>query len=583
MKILNFAKAIVALFMLANFVTIAMGDSTNLKADVPDDLKATAPSCLQISLNWSKTKDQTSLWKYYDTANQTSPDDTINLSSISISNYDDLWVQSGRRYCYKIHAEACYSNDSSKCPTDTEESKEACATTPSPAPVTPGKPIVSINHGDNALSIFLTWLTNPNGNTPNACVQQSGFEVWRQSGSSQMSLYKYIPTNSYYDTGIQNGVQYSYQVRAYLLTSPTVYSGFSPSTPVSVTEAVLTTGISGNGSVSGSSGLGINCPSDCKEKFAAGTPITLTATAASGYKFTKWQGGSCNLGNPCSFTINSTTNITAIFEADKTPPVVTLTSPTAGQTRMDAINFAAQASDDVGVTKVEFYANTTLLGTVTSAPYQSRVIWNPQSLPYGTYDFTAKAYDAAGNVGVSAQVKAKVISGQLIRNSSFEPQVTEWTATNGVLTNGPTTMAHTGSGYASLHLANIAGSTDSVYQPVTLPADAVTANLSYWLRVDSSAPNGTVSYDKLTATVRDTAGNILGTLGTYSSINRTANYTENRFDLSAYKGMTIWLYFQSSKPGSPLMLPVDDDVILSSPLDKSLRFYIDDVTLNVTQ
>ena len=581
MKILNFAKIAVVLFVMVSSSTVALGDSSNQKADVPNDLKATAPSCLQISLNWSSTKDQTSLWKYYDTANKTSPDETINLSSITIPNYDDLWVQSGRRYCYKIHAEACYSNDSSKCPTDTEESKEACATTPSPAPVTPGKPIVSINHGDNALSIFLTWLINPNGNTPNACVQQSGFEVWRQSGSSQMSLYKYIPTNSYYDTGIQEGVQYTYQVRAYLLSYPTVYSSFSPTLQFSVTSTVLTTSVSGSGSVSG---LGINCGTDCKEVFATGTPVTLTATQASGYKFVKWQGGSCNnSGNPCSFTINSTTNITANFVPDTTPPTVSLTSPTSGQTRMDAINFAAQASDDVGVTKVEFYANTTLLGTVTSAPYQSRVNWNPQTLPYGTYDFTAKAYDAAGNVGVSAPVKAKVISGQLIRNSSFEPQVTEWTATNGVLTNGPTTMAHTGSGYASLHLANIAGSTDSVYQPVTLPADAVTANLSYWLRVDSSAPNGTVSYDKLTATVRDTAGNILGTLGTYSSINRTANYTENRFDLSAYKGMTIGLYFQSTKPSSPLMLPVDDDVILSSPLDKSLRFYIDDVTLNVTQ
>ncbi|MCX7111563.1 MAG: Ig-like domain-containing protein [Proteobacteria bacterium] len=578
MKILYFAKATVALFMLANFVTIAMGDS----ATVPSDLKASAASCVKISLSWTATADQVSVWKYYDNPNKSFPDDSAFIGS-SVNSYDDT-VQPGRTYCYKIHAEKCIAYENEVCKTkDIRESTAVCPNSPPPSPVTPGKPQLSINHGENNLTVYLTWIINPNGNVPNACVKQDGFEIWRQSGSSPMALYQYYSTNSYLVTGIQNGVQYSYQVRAYLSTLPTVYSGFSPATPVSVTEAILTTGISGNGSVNGTSGLGINCPSDCKEMFAAGTPITLTATPAAGHKFMKWQGGSCNLGNPCSFTINSTTNITAFFEADKTPPVVSLTSPTVGQTRMGAINFAAQASDDVKVTKVEFYANTTLVGTVTTAPYQSRVNWNPQLLPYGSYDFTANAYDAAGNVGVSTPVKASVKSGQLILNSSFEPQVTEWTASNGVISNGPTTIAHSGAGYASLHLANIAGATDNIYQQITIPADAVTADLSFWMRVDSSAPSGTVSYDKLTVTVRDTAGNILGTLGTYSSINKTANYTENRFDMSAYKGKTIGLYFQSTKPSSPLMLPVDDDVILSSPLDKSLRFYLDDVTLNVTQ
>ena len=582
MKILNFAKATVALFMLANFVTIAMGDG----AKVPSDLKATASSCNAITLNWSATNDSSTTLAMLIGYNGKDGafDPTGRGLQSSDSSYNDSGLQSSRQYCYKIRGTKDLRDaNGNYVSTDTQHSNTVCPTTPAPAPVTPGKPLLSINHGENNLTVYLTWIINPNGNVPNTCVKQSGFEIWRQSGSSPMALYQTNPTNSYLVTGIQNGVQYSYQVRAYLSTLPSVYSGFSPSSPVSVTQAILTTGISGNGSVSGSSGLGINCPSDCKEMFAAGTPITLTATPTAGQKFVKWQGGSCNLVNPCSFTINATTNITAIFEADKTPPVVSLNSPTAGQTRMGAINFAAQASDDIKVTKVEFYANTTLLGTVTSSPYQSRVNWNPQLLPYGSYDFTAKAYDAAGNVGVSTPVKASVKSGQLILNSSFEPQVTEWTATNGVITNGPMTMAHTGAGYASLHLTSIAGTTDNVYQPVTLPADAATANLSFWMRVDSSAPSGTVSYDKLTVSVRDSAGNILGTLGTYSSINKTANYTEYRFDMSAYKGKKIWLYFQSTKPSSPLMLPVDDDVILSSPLDKSLLFYIDDVTLNVTQ
>ena len=72
-------------------------------------------------------------------------------------------------------------------------------------------------------------------------------------------------------------------------------------------------------------------------------------------------------------------------------------------------------------------------------------------------------------------------------------------------------------------------------------------------------------------------------IGTYSSVNKTTGYVENHFDMSAYKGKTIWLYFQGTKPDKPFMLLIDDDLFLSQPLDKSLLFYLDDVTLTVTQ
>lgn len=65
----------------------------------------------------------------------------------------------------------------------------------------------------------------------------------------------------------------------------------------------------------------INCanpgpPSVCATNFTSGTQVTLTATAATGYSFSKWTAGPCaGTANPCVFTVSSTspTSATAVF------------------------------------------------------------------------------------------------------------------------------------------------------------------------------------------------------------------------------------------------------------------------------
>ena len=51
--------------------------------------------------------------------------------------------------------------------------------------------------------------------------------------------------------------------------------------------------------------------------------------------------------------------------------------------------------------KVELYADGTLLGTDTSAPYT--VSWNSASVQDGVYTLAAMAYDHAGNVRTSSR------------------------------------------------------------------------------------------------------------------------------------------------------------------------------------
>lgn len=73
---------------------------------------------------------------------------------------------------------------------------------------------------------------------------------------------------------------------------------------------------------------------------------------------------------------------------DTTAPVVSLSPPTSG-------TLTAQASDDVGVARVELWANGTLVATDYAAPYS----FSLASLPQGNVSLVVKAYDAAGNVG----------------------------------------------------------------------------------------------------------------------------------------------------------------------------------------
>lgn len=103
---------------------------------------------------------------------------------------------------------------------------------------------------------------------------------------------------------------------------------------------------------------------------------------------------------------SATANVTV--NNDKTAPVTSITSPAGGATVSGAVAVSSSASDNVAVTKVEFYVNSVLQATDSASPYSFN--WNAASLANGSYVLTTKAYDAAGNIGQSASVTVAVKS-----------------------------------------------------------------------------------------------------------------------------------------------------------------------------
>lgn len=93
--------------------------------------------------------------------------------------------------------------------------------------------------------------------------------------------------------------------------------------------------------------------------------------------------------------------------APNEPPTIAITNPSPGATFTAPAKFTlqAEASDaDGSVTNVQFFQGTTLLGDVSSPPYELTV----SNLTAATYDFTTRALDNAGAIATSAVASVSV-------------------------------------------------------------------------------------------------------------------------------------------------------------------------------
>ena len=157
-------------------------------------------------------------------------------------------------------------------------------------------------------------------------------------------------------------------------------------------------------------------------------------------------------------------------------------------------------------------------------------------------------------------------TSQLLKNPGFESgNDGYWKADSGVITNSTGRKPRSGSWYAWLNGYG-SSNTDWLYQDVTIPSNATAATLTFYLAIDTAETTTSTAYDKMTVTVRNTSNSVLATLATYSNLNKTSGYVQRSFDLLAFKGQTIRIYFYGQ----------EDSIYQTS-------FLIDDTALNVTQ
>lgn len=306
---------------------------------------------------------------------------------------------------------------------------------------------------------------------------------------------------------------------------------------------------SGNNKPSAGSGTGFNAVTgyDLVTGWGSPTGQTLINTLTGG---TSTQTADFSLAaSPGSLTVTqgqagaSTITVTALngftgsvaLSASGLPSGVTASFSPASTTTSSTLTLTASSTATVGA------ATVTVTGTS------------------GTLTHTAT---------IALTVSSSNTQTQLIVNPGFETgSATPWSMSSGTLCTtsacGSGEAPHSGTffawldGYGTTH-------TDTVSQQVAIPAGKTTATLGFYLHIDTAETTTTAANDTLTVQVLNTSGTVLGTLATFSNLNKAAGYVQHTYNMAPYIGKTVVLRFTGKENAS-----------------KQTSFTLDDVTLNV--
>jgi hypothetical protein len=129
-------------------------------------------------------------------------------------------------------------------------------------------------------------------------------------------------------------------------------------------------------------------------------------------------------------------NVTSTYPVsvviDNQAPAVSILSPGPNATLTGQVIVSANAIDNRGLSKVEFFVDTAYIGARTTAPFN--FTWDTTTAPTGTHDLTMKATDTAGNVTISPVVKVRV---------DLPPKISFTAPAKGMGVGGPVTVAVT--------------------------------------------------------------------------------------------------------------------------------------------
>lgn len=156
--------------------------------------------------------------------------------------------------------------------------------------------------------------------------------------------------------------------------------------PGAPTTHTLTTGVIGNGSVSGGG------------SHTSGTTATLVATPGGGATFSHWQGALSGSSNPGFLTMDADKTVTAVFTAANSPPTITWTSAPASAGSGQSYTVTARGHDaDGNLTQVNVWKNGGPFAFAGGGNGSSNDSGNTTSdTGPASITFTAHAVDSAG-------------------------------------------------------------------------------------------------------------------------------------------------------------------------------------------
>ncbi len=324
---------------------------------------------------------------------------------------------------------------------------------------------------------------------------------------------------------------------------------------------------------SGSFSVSLGAPSDENEEYVYYVQAVIPSVNGTGTGTGTGTGG-----GPSEETILWTSPITETVISSSTPgttpppsptsdttaPTTSLTAPANGSTVSGTVNIAANATDNTGVIRVEFYVDGALRSSDTSSPYSYS--WNTTEVANSSHSLQSKAYDAAGNIGVSATVTvtvnnptadttAPIISGVSATNITTTGATINWTTNelaDSLVEYGTTTSyGQTASGV-------------SLAKSHSMIVSNLTASTFYHYRVKSkdAAGNPTTSGDSSFVTSAATPSGIpyynpqggISGYGQPQSGNFWVQHTDNKIDIGWQNppaGTTKFIVSRSQNQNGP--------------------------------
>jgi hypothetical protein len=355
--------------------------------------------------------------------------------------------------------------------------------------------------------------------------------------------------------------------------------------------------------------------------------LALDTTAFSNGSYTLTAIAADPSGNQGTATRTIVISNVIVPPPDTSAPSVVITSPASGSSVSGSITIAATASDDTGVSSVQFKAGSTVIGTDTTSPFS--VSFNTASVADGSLTLTAIASDAAGNqttvtrsvtvsnvvvpppdvtapsVSFSAPASSATVSGSVTVSVTASDNVgvssvqfkagatviaTDNTSPYSVtldttgLTNGSVTLTaiamdaagNQGTATRSVTVSNVAPPTPDVTAPsvsFSAPANNATVNGAVTISASASDDVGVSSVQfKIGSTViaTDNTSPYSATLDTTTLTNGAYTLTVVATDAAGNQG-TATRAITISNVAAPVLSPVKITIIGSStPAGKNL-------------
>ena len=210
--------------------------------------------------------------------------------------------------------------------------------------------------------------------------------------------------------------------------------------------------------------------------------------------------------------------------SDTTAPTVSLTAPTVNATLSGTTTLTATATDNVAVTKVEFYEGTNKLGEDATSPYTYD--WNTTTATNGVVSLTAKAYDAAANVGTSTPAVSAAVNNA--SSDTTAPTVSLTAPTVNATLSGTTTLTATATDNVAVTKVEFYEGTNKLGEDATSPytydwntTTATNGSHSLTAKAYDAAANNTSSGAVTVTVTNTTAPTTTVDLGTKTSSEPT--------------------------------------------------------------